>query len=367
MPFGDYEIQLPDIAAEEFLEEGIEEEVLTLNPIRQKEMLSLGQPEFPLPSIETQEDSIPNLLLTQDDFLDIDAGRNEYYEELDYLEEEGDVSRQVEIPELPSDLFEQVEEGISTPIEEGMDIIREESESESMELVLPDIPRPKRKHPTLFDPETQLSSEFIQRRLNNPEMLMRELHDPPSTKRAFIQYERETISSDELLHMPSIDNLPDILAKSLQNRMQYQRLDESIDIARGEQYSESIEEVSMASLDHGARISEVSDIPVDEFIPELPEIREEEEEEVSYEYAPTLRPSEVDETVTQLSERSQRMHVYLQKNVNEERKLNFDEHFEGKKKRTVAISFWTLLELKSKNYIDLEQDRPYGNIVVTLV
>lgn len=377
--FQDYEIQLPDISNDDDYFDD-EEEMLTLNPIRRKEMISISQPDIPISMTDSQENSLPNLLLSQDDFLEIDTAREmEYFQEPDYLATP-DLSRDDGIDlisELQPEILHEIDESIG-PHDESMDI--QESTSESVDLIIPEVyQRPKRKQPTLFDAETQLSSEFILKRQNNPDMFMREMDEPPTTKKAFLQRDRELTIPDEFFIIPNIDNLPEPLRKLYNSAVQTiatTGVDESFDVARAEHFSEA----TLESADHLSfeappiphRDSELDGSLLDEHIAigehhDIPEISQEEAEEdyISDEHIRPFRPSEVEETM--LSERSQRMLSYLRKEVTNNETIDFDHHFEGKSKRTVAISFWTLLEMKSKNYVDLQQDEPYGNIEVTLL
>jgi cohesin complex subunit SCC1 len=65
------------------------------------------------------------------------------------------------------------------------------------------------------------------------------------------------------------------------------------------------------------------------------------------------------------SERTQKMGQYLEKSFSTEERLSFNALFEGKNKRTVAVAFFELLVLKSNKLIDLQQDEPYGDIIIT--
>lgn len=378
--FQEYEIQLPEISGDHFFEDE-EEEMLTLNPIRRKEMISISQPELSQTLPESQEESLPNLLLSQDDFLEIDTARElEYFQEPDYLATP-DLSREEGMEPISELQLEPVEHELDEsigPIEESMEL--QESYSESMEPIIPEVfTRPKRKQPTLFDPETQLSSEFILKRQNEPDMFLREIEEPPSSKRALLQREREMTSPDELFSMPNVDNLPKGLLKLYTDSMSHIRLseldlarhEESIDVARRDQMSEATMESDQLSFGAPPSLAKEEELGligehlVGEEAFEIPEVSHEESEEISEEPIRPVRPSEVEETM--LSERSQRMLAYLKRNTQEDNKLKFQSLFEGNKKRTVAISFWTLLEMKSKNYVDVNQEEPYGDIEVTVL
>lgn len=69
---------------------------------------------------------------------------------------------------------------------------------------------------------------------------------------------------------------------------------------------------------------------------------------------------------TSWSMHTQRMHTYLSKNFDESKadELSFAAMADGNVRKVVAATFFELLVLKSKSYIDVHQNEPYGDILV---
>jgi hypothetical protein len=64
-----------------------------------------------------------------------------------------------------------------------------------------------------------------------------------------------------------------------------------------------------------------------------------------------------------VSKRTELMRSYLKKTMTGEAQ-SFNALFADQRKRRVAQSFFELLVLKSKDYIDLQQDHPYADITI---
>eukprot|EP01126_Amoeba_proteus_P067293 TRINITY_DN9902_c0_g1_i2.p1 TRINITY_DN9902_c0_g1~~TRINITY_DN9902_c0_g1_i2.p1 ORF type:complete len:203 (-),score=70.75 TRINITY_DN9902_c0_g1_i2:59-613(-) len=68
-----------------------------------------------------------------------------------------------------------------------------------------------------------------------------------------------------------------------------------------------------------------------------------------------------------ITKRTAAMHEFIKKRLTttKEEELKFGSILEGKKRKTVAIAFFELLGIKSKNCINLVQEKPYGEILVS--
>jgi len=67
-----------------------------------------------------------------------------------------------------------------------------------------------------------------------------------------------------------------------------------------------------------------------------------------------------------ITKRTAAMHEFLAKRFTPEHPaLSFFEMMVRKKKRTVAVGFFELLNIRSKNCVNMEQEQPYGDIIVT--
>lgn len=59
------------------------------------------------------------------------------------------------------------------------------------------------------------------------------------------------------------------------------------------------------------------------------------------------------------------MQKFLEKSFKESEELSYQKLVENRKRSTVAQTFFELLVLKSRNIIDLKQEQPYGEILIT--
>lgn len=70
------------------------------------------------------------------------------------------------------------------------------------------------------------------------------------------------------------------------------------------------------------------------------------------------------ETSFVITQRTAKMHKFLGAKFETQDPLSFETLFAGKSKRTVAIGFFEILNIKSKNCIDLHQSKAYADITL---
>eukprot|EP00029_Vermamoeba_vermiformis_P009284 TRINITY_DN4580_c0_g1_i1.p1 TRINITY_DN4580_c0_g1~~TRINITY_DN4580_c0_g1_i1.p1 ORF type:complete len:508 (+),score=133.45 TRINITY_DN4580_c0_g1_i1:43-1566(+) len=214
-----------------------------------------------------------------------------------------------------------------------------------------------------IDRRTQLSSEVMKRRIEDPSDTLRELEIAPVNKKQMLRKEREIAGPEELFLRPNDDDLPAFLRDAFTRNMKTDKPDlpelgeeeQGSDIARREE--EDIMEHDFG--DFGA--------------PEFEErrrspAREEEPEEEPFEDLPTQQriEEEVQDNIsTSVSLKTRRMQAFLEQSFSTDADLNFNQMFANKPRRTAASAFFELLVLKSKGYIEINQQEPYGDITVT--
>ena len=99
------------------------------------------------------------------------------------------------------------------------------------------------------------------------------------------------------------------------------------------------------------------------------EQRRDDEHSVADEAAAALAAANTtpgDDTQQSWSLHTQRMHTFLELTFKAKKssQLSFNELAEGKRRKTVAATFFELLVLKSKGYVELAQAAPYADIKI---
>lgn len=212
-----------------------------------------------------------------------------------------------------------------------------------------------------IDRRTQLSSEAMKRRIDDPSDTLRELEIAPVNKKQMLRKEREIAGPEELFLRPNDDDLPAFLRDAFTRNMKTDKPDlpdlgedAGSDIARREE-----EPIDQDFGDFGAVEFEERRSPAP---------REDEPEEEAYEDIGTQQriEEEVQDNIsTSVSLKTRKMQAFLEQSFSTDADLNFNQMFANKQRRTVAAAFFELLVLKSKGYIDINQQEPYGDITVT--
>ncbi len=101
---------------------------------------------------------------------------------------------------------------------------------------------------------------------------------------------------------------------------------------------------------------------------ELPQSQSQQQQQQEEGEQSQQQPEQNDEADGPLrTKRSLRFRAYLNGQFEQTDTLSFDAMVEGKNRSTVAGSFYELLLFKTHNVVDLKQERPYGDIQITLV
>jgi hypothetical protein len=214
-----------------------------------------------------------------------------------------------------------------------------------------------------IDRRTQLSSEAMKRRIDDPSDTLRELEIAPVNKKQMLRKEREIAGPEELFLRPNDDDLPAFLRDAFTRNMKTDKPDlpelgedAGSDIAR----REDEEPMDQDFGDFG--------VPAEFEERRSPAPREEEHYEEPYEDIGTQQriEEEVQDNIsTSVSLKTRKMQAFLEQSFSTDADLNFNQMFANKQRRTVASAFFELLVLKSKGYIDINQQEPYGDITVT--
>jgi chromatin segregation and condensation protein Rec8/ScpA/Scc1 (kleisin family) len=96
-----------------------------------------------------------------------------------------------------------------------------------------------------------------------------------------------------------------------------------------------------------------------------PRTQEDEELATPAELAAPEEP-EIRREGPEYSDRTRKMHNFLQKNFGDRvEELSYLSMVENKKRHVVVGTFFELLVLKSTNVVQVKQDKPYGDIIVS--
>jgi cohesin complex subunit SCC1 len=79
--------------------------------------------------------------------------------------------------------------------------------------------------------------------------------------------------------------------------------------------------------------------------------------------APLADAEQLDEA--HITKRTQRMMANLRAGFEEADELSYDQMTTGKTRRTAAAVLFELLVLKTKDYVDVQQPKPFADIAVT--
>jgi len=232
--------------------------------------------------------------------------------------------------------------------------------------------KPQRKVYTTIDRRTQLSFETMRSRIDDVSDTLRELKIAPTNLHQLEIKELEVKGTDDLFSRSFDDDLP----SNLQNLISMNTR-KKIELPEIEEVSE--EEHGRFEEEQGVLIGEEEEgLKQDQEIQEIPE--EEEKSRIDEQREELFKPqeqpidkiqthvsvSDEDERISEsVSERTSKMRSYLNSSFSGDEGLSFKTLFQGKPRRTVSVAFFELLVLKSKSFIDLQQEEPYGDIVIS--
>lgn len=219
----------------------------------------------------------------------------------------------------------------------------------------------------------------IKRQLEDTSSLVREVKSAPPSKKAMKRREKEITGAESLLSMPmAIEGLAPQLAnlftRNLSMKFPYlhkapeeEEAEEALKPKKKlksdeEEEEEEREETHIGEeqqpMEFGAEY-EISQ-------PQSPERFT--QEEIATPAGLTAEPEEPEVRAEgpEYSDRTRKMHTFLQKNFGDRvEELSYLEMVAGKKRHVVVGTFFELLVLKSTKVVNVKQEKPYGDILVT--
>mmetsp|Transcript_24796 Transcript_24796/g.34713 ORF Transcript_24796/g.34713 Transcript_24796/m.34713 type:complete len:502 (-) Transcript_24796:78-1583(-) len=375
--YGEFEISIPEIAFDnipvpdmrDFLDVNIarQRDLLNINMLDTDEMrgedTQEGQPSLgfamdddPLTRPEDDEER-PEMYLAEQEAMELDT-----YNAPDFSMDQEQPGTPIAPPTPgtpigPVDTSLGVFQTPSAPPTPGRPSVAEETPVMRVKERLPKPPKPP-----AIDRTVEISGKAMKRQLANDDNLVREIVPAPPTKRAMLQRERDMAGPETLLSGPILEGLAPELISIFARNLGY----------------EVVPQVPQEPV-----IVPVS--PPQEFPPIGGEQEDEEPEAVPYipgepDQEPFIAPPTDDrydrvepgeEDVEQaptggMSERSRKMHSFLKTSFGPHKaQLSYLNLVENKKRKTVVGTFAELLELKTRDIIELRQDRPYEDIIIS--
>jgi len=247
------------------------------------------------------------------------------------------------------------------------------SDLEAKELVIPkvgDLPEqaPSRTKKLEIDRRTELNPKEMKRTINDPSSLLRKLERAPPTRELMAARQREIDGGAEAIFtMPMDDMLPEPLRELIQRTMH----------ARKELTIPGVtaipdEDALYRRLDSGLYQDQyaVPTGPEDDLVSSVaPSTEVTPETSLTVDTFPGLGlPGEIDVRPPglRITKRTAAMHEFVAKRFTPDvPRLSFFEMMARKKKRIVAVAFFELLNIRSKNCINMEQEQPYEDIIIT--
>jgi len=226
----------------------------------------------------------------------------------------------------------------------------------------------KRKRVTA-DTATTLSSEIMKEHLDNVAPIMRELEPAPATKKAMRREEVEVRLPQEALTTPAnieLAGCPELMALFRRAMTRDAEVtEEAAPPSPRAPKPSPWHDVSVISPVGSPKEYDYGAPDVSHY--EEPQVAAEEQTEADREREEKKREEEL-VPVESWSERTLRMQRFLRQMFDSApsiKELSFKALVEGQSKKVVAGTFFEFLVLKTKNRIDLRQEYPYGDILVS--
>jgi len=227
------------------------------------------------------------------------------------------------------------------------------------------VEKKKRKREVQIEGAT-LPSQVIKDWLRDPSDIVREFVPAPISKRAMLRKEREILGVDPLMRLPlTQDMAPELVALYTRSVAPPTHIDEPEKEEEKEEEKEKEEHEQDIPLP-----SHETEIPEGEEDIHVPNIDKLEDDII----ASPHRAQQVGEpTETEMyavheswSEKTQKILKFLDTTFGKDQTvLRLNELIQNKSRRTVAGTFFQLLVLKSRNFIELQQEQPYSDITIT--
>uniref|UniRef100_A0A7S1VNY4 Uncharacterized protein n=1 Tax=Sexangularia sp. CB-2014 TaxID=1486929 RepID=A0A7S1VNY4_9EUKA len=235
----------------------------------------------------------------------------------------------------------------------------------------------KRRAPSQ-DSTIELTSAVIRAQLRDTSSIVRDVVPAPPTKRQMRRRERELLGGAALIDVPLVSNqvaaeLADLFTHGYAQtteRLNAGRVDTS---ARAKAAgADGFAPLAGFDEDFGGDFGGGFDVPADfdaqpfdmgggDFDPDALSPGASDDDETTTSATETRRRGE-----SEWSENTVRMHQFLQSNFDAagEPLLSFAAMAEGKRRKTVAATFFELLVLKSASFIELKQDGPFADVLI---
>eukprot|EP01125_Pyxidicula_operculata_P020867 TRINITY_DN7840_c0_g1_i1.p1 TRINITY_DN7840_c0_g1~~TRINITY_DN7840_c0_g1_i1.p1 ORF type:complete len:512 (-),score=112.76 TRINITY_DN7840_c0_g1_i1:91-1626(-) len=247
---------------------------------------------------------------------------------------------------------------------------------------LPPAAQMLRKKKYKVDRRTQLSEALIKKTIVDPSPLLRRLDRAPPTRELMEIRSRQLESGFVgLFERPMDERISPILQKLIQRTMHPK---DHIDLPEGQVLDdESLPEEQRDRQGAEAEENVIQNLGQEEYENPPPEINVEpigitfEDEQSINQTAErstrrsTARTEEEEEEPEQqqprfnITSRTAAMHQVLTKRFGEGTLLTFSEVFANKKRRAVAVGFFEILNIRAKGCIQVSQQEPYGEIMMT--
>lgn len=215
------------------------------------------------------------------------------------------------------------------------------------------------------DESTELSSDAIKRQLKDTNAITRDMTLAPANKKAMLRRQRELAGVEALFHIPSTEGLAPELLELFNTVMTDMDSQDAVDVFRDQRLGDDdIPAPPPVDDDYDPNQSGFVDQPPFDDQPSTP-AREDGEELPPSQAADDFTPIQVREEENQpWSKRTIKMREFLGKSFGDDDKISYTNLIAGKKRHTAAGTFFELLVLKTKNYIDIEQRAPYEEIFI---
>jgi len=249
------------------------------------------------------------------------------------------------------------------------------------QLEMPDLPQrapvargvrgPRRRY--VVDRSTELTNASIEKNINDPSSLLRNLERAPHTRELLELAKTEKDSGKGLFDTPAFAGLAPELVSMMRITMKPAGEIELPQVSI--ETSELERRGSEGEVERGGGGGGGSPLRIE---PEYAMPFPEEEEGLPLEEGSLVSKADQSEEVQQeavpagerkviITKRTSAMHEFLSRkftDVGAKANLSFNNLFQNKSRHAAAIAFFELLNIKSKNCIDIKQKEPYGDLQI---
>jgi len=204
----------------------------------------------------------------------------------------------------------------------------------------------------------------MKKTIEDPSPLLRKLERAPPTRELMAIRQNEIdVGFSGLFEVPTDDMLPaplrDVVTWTMRPKKTFSTHKDP-DRHKKETFLKKIQDEEFEPI-----IPSIGDQPGPPIIPEESELEPEKSTQGSWS---TRGPDySIEREGLKITKRTATMHAFLEKQFTADNvpELSFNKLFAGKAKHTVAVGFFELLNIRSKNCINLTQPKPYEDITIT--